>query len=117
MYPLEAHPATAHFAALAGERVLSVGSVMADAHPRDPEANDWRVRGMATVPEQRGQGLGARVLAALEAHAREEGGGRVWCNARIGARSFYERAGWAVEGEEYEIPGIGPHLLMARPLR
>jgi GNAT superfamily N-acetyltransferase len=117
MYPLEEDPATAHFAALADDRVLAVGSVMADAHPHDPAPGDWRVRGMATVPEWRGQGLGARVVAALEIHAGAEGGRRLWCNARIGARAFYERAGWLVEGEEYEIPGIGMHLLMSKSLR
>jgi GNAT superfamily N-acetyltransferase len=117
MYPLEEDPATAHFAALAGDRVLAVGSVMPDGHPHDPSPGDWRVRGMATLPEWRGQGLGARVLAALEAQARREGGRRLWCNARVGARSFYERAGMAAEGGEYEIPGIGMHLLMSKPLR
>jgi GNAT superfamily N-acetyltransferase len=116
MYPLEDDPATAHFAALAGEQVLAVGSVMADGHPHNPAPGDWRVRGMATVAEWRGQGLGARVLAALETHAGEEGGRRLWCNARIGARVFYERAGWLVEGGEYEIPGIGMHLLMTKAL-
>jgi GNAT superfamily N-acetyltransferase len=117
MYPLEEDPATAHFAALADGCVLAVGSVMADGHPREPASGDWRVRGMATLPEWRGHGLGARVLDALEAHAREEGAGRLWCNARIGARSFYERAGWLTEGGEYEIPGIGMHLLMSKQLR
>jgi GNAT superfamily N-acetyltransferase len=117
MYPLEDDPATSHFAALAGEEVLAVGSVMADGHPHEPAPGDWRVRGMATVPECRGQGFGARVLAALESHAEAEGGKRLWCNARIGARSFYEQAGWVVEGGEYEIPGIGIHLLMTKELR
>ena len=45
MYPLEEDPATVHFAALDGDRVLAVGSVMADAHPHDPADGDWRVRG------------------------------------------------------------------------
>jgi GNAT superfamily N-acetyltransferase len=117
MYPLEEGPATAHFAALADGRVLAVGSVMADGHPHEPASGDWRVRGMATLPEWRGHSLGARVLDALEDHAREEGGRRLWCNARVGARSFYERAGWLTEGGEYEIPGIGMHLLMSKQLR
>jgi GNAT superfamily N-acetyltransferase len=117
MYPLEEDPATAHFTALADGRVLAVGSVMADGHPNDPAPGDWRVRGMATLPEWRGHGLGARVLASLEGHAQEEGASRLWCNARIGARSFYERAGWLVEGGEYEIQGIGMHLLMSKQLR
>jgi len=118
MYPLEEASSTAHYAALdpAGE-VLSVGSVMPDRHPREPREHDWRVRGMATRPALRGAGLGGMVLAQLERHAREHGGARVWCNARRGARRFYEGAGFEVEGGEFEIPDIGPHFLMSKPLR
>jgi len=118
MYASERDPRTAHYAALDGAGgVLAVGSVMAEAHPREPRAGDWRVRGMATRPELRGRGLGALVLDALERHARERGGRRAWCNARTPARAFYERAGWSAEGEEFEIEEIGPHFLMAKPLR
>ena len=117
MYALERDPATAHYAALAGDgEVLAVGSVMADPHPREPRAGDWRVRGMATRPELRGRGLGAMVLRALEEHARRGAGQRVWCNARTGARAFYEREGWSTEGEEFEIERIGPHFVMSKPL-
>jgi ribosomal protein S18 acetylase RimI-like enzyme len=106
MYALENDAQTFHVAAITGDgRVVSVASVMADPHPRDPHPGDWRVRGMATDPQQRGRGL-----------MREGGATRVWCNARIAARSFYERAGFSVEGEQFEIPEIGPHLLMAKAL-
>lgn len=118
MYPLENAPSTAHYAAVdPGGEVLAVGSVMADPHPRHPAEGDWRVRGMATRAPLRGAGLGGMVLAELERHAREHGGRRVWCNARTGARRFYEGAGFQVEGDEFEIPEIGPHFLMAKPLR
>ncbi len=117
MYPLERDPATAHYAALGEDgAVLAVGSVMEEAHPREPREGDWRVRGMATRPELRGRGLGGLVLGALEAHARERGCRRLWCNARTGARAFYERGGWSAEGEEFEVEGIGPHFLMAKAL-
>ncbi len=117
MYAREREPSTLHFAALgAGGEVLAVGSAMPDGHPREPRPGDWRVRGMATEPRQRGRGLGTMVLAAIEAAARERGGARLWCNARTPARGFYERAGFVVEGEEFEIAGIGPHFLMSKPL-
>lgn len=117
MHRREANPTTAHVAALgpAGE-VLSVGSVMADPHPLDPSEGDWRLRGMATRPELRGLGLGALVLARCEQHAVEHGARRLWCNARIGALSFYERAGMSSEGEKFDIAGIGPHRLMSKLL-
>jgi hypothetical protein len=40
----------------------------------------------------------------------------VWCNARSPARGFYEREGFTIEGDTFEIAGIGPHFLMARAL-
>lgn len=117
MYAREGDPGTAHYAVQdPGGAVLAVGSVMEEGHPHAPHPGDWRVRGMATAPELRGRGLGKLVLAALEAHARERGGRRMWCNARTGARGFYELQGWRPEGEEYEIEGIGPHFLMTKPL-
>ncbi len=122
MYAREDDPGTLHLAALAAgadgrEEVLAVGSAMAEPHPREPREGDWRVRGMATVEAARGRGLGGRLLAALEAAAAERGALRLWCNARSGARAFYEGAGWTVEGEEFELPEIGPHFLMSRRLR
>ncbi len=76
----------------------------------------WRVRGMATAPRARGAGAGTAVLTALLDHAAAEGAQRVWCNVRIGARSLYERAGFHVSSEEFELPEIGPHLVMEREL-
>jgi ribosomal protein S18 acetylase RimI-like enzyme len=86
-------------------RVVAVGSVF-------PEGPGFRVRGMATDPAARGRGLGGRVLAELIAHARAQGAEQIWCNARVGAISLYERAGFVAEGEVFDEPGIGPHRRM-----
>jgi ribosomal protein S18 acetylase RimI-like enzyme len=67
---------------------------------------------MATRPRARGRGAGRVLLDACIAHAREMRGALLWCNARVPARGFYERAGLEVLGEVFEIPRIGPHLLM-----
>ena len=118
MYAREDDAATLHVAAVGDDgSVLAVGSAMSEPHPRQPHEGDWRVRGMATVAELRGQGLGAIVLERLEREARRRGARRFWCNARSGARCFYERAGYGVEGERFEIDEIGPHYLMSKQSR
>lgn len=79
---------------------------------REGEPGEWRVRGMATVPAARGRGHGSAVLQALVEHAREQGARAIWCQVRTPARRLYERAGFQVVSEEFELPEIGPHLLM-----
>lgn len=97
--------------------IVGIATVAPEGHPRDPRPGDWRLRGMATAPGVRGRGLGAALLAACLHHARDRGGGRVWCNARVTAEGFYVRAGFVAEGARFELPGIGPHVVMAVNLR
>jgi GNAT superfamily N-acetyltransferase len=94
--------------AFAGDELIAVGFVCPDGGP-----GEWRVRGMATAPEYRGRGAGAAILEQLVDHARAQGATRVWCNARTPALGLYERAGFERESDEFEIPGIGPHFVMA----
>jgi GNAT superfamily N-acetyltransferase len=95
--------------AFAGDELVAVGFVCPDGEP-----GDWRVRGMATAPEHRGRGAGAAILEQLVEHARAQGATRVWCNARTPALGLYARAGFEPQSGEFEIPGIGPHFVMAR---
>lgn len=106
-------PRAAHFAAYAGadadSEVIGIASITPEGGP-----GAFRVRGMATDPEHgRGTGVGGALLMACLDHARAEGATRVWCNARTPARGFYERYGFVTEGEEFELPEIGPHHVMS----
>ncbi len=92
-----------------GGELVAVGLIGPDGEP-----GSWRVRGMATAPAARGRGLGTAVLEALLEHATAHGAQRVWCNVRTPARSLYERAGFHPVSEEFELPDIGPHLVMER---
>ena len=72
----------------------------------------WQLRGMATVPTVRGQGHGAALVRRVEDVVRGWGGWLLWCNARVAAVAFYERLGWEVVGDEFDIPTVGaafPH--------
>ncbi len=116
-YPGDEDPRSGHFAVSLGAGPIGIASVMPDGHPGDPSPGDWRIRGMAVEQAHRGRGVGGALLASCEAHARNGGGARLWCNARIDARNLYLRIGMVIEGEQFEIPGIGRHFLMSKPLR
>ena len=93
--------------------VIGTGSVRREPCPWQPERQDaWRLRAMATAPGQRGNGVGGQVLAACLSHVEQQGGGLLWCSARITARAFYERGGFTAHGLEWDEPGIGLHVHM-----
>jgi ribosomal protein S18 acetylase RimI-like enzyme len=104
----ESEPADAFaVGAFDGDELIGVGLVGAEGDP-----GGWRVRGMATAPEARGRGAGTEVLDALVEHARSRGADHVWASVRVPARTLYERAGFEPDSDVYEVPRIGPHVLM-----
>jgi len=73
--------------------------------------DSWRLRGMAVDPQRQGTGVGAQVLQAAVAAAREAGAPLMWANARTTALGFYQRYGWSVAGEEFLASDTGlPHF-------
>lgn len=106
-------PATLHYG-LYGPGLLCCASLMRNAWEGEPA---YQLRGMATEPAHQGHGYGTRLLDGIEADLRAEGSVRVlWCNARVAAAGFYERAGWTAVGEAFMIPGVGPHRKMFKRL-
>jgi GNAT superfamily N-acetyltransferase len=67
---------------------------------------------MATADDRRHEGVGTAVLEAVIEHVRRNGGGLLWCNARMPAVPFYERAGFTTRGDSWDVPVIGPHIAM-----
>jgi GNAT superfamily N-acetyltransferase len=118
VYPGDDDPASLHVGWFDGDSLLGIASVYRqspEGAPDDP--GDWRLRGMAVVPEARRRGIGAALVAACEAHARARGGARLWFNARVDALPFYLALGYEAVGGIYELPGAGPHRFAARALR
>jgi predicted GNAT family N-acyltransferase len=70
---------------------------------------------MAADASVRGRGYGAAVLEELHRQAVLRGVTEVELHAQVGARGFYERAGYTAVGEEYEEAGI-THVTMRRRL-
>ena len=76
----------------------------------DPEGPAWQLRGMAVVPGLQGEGIGSSLLTAVH---RDVGEG-LWCNARERAVPFYQRHGWIIVSEPFDVGTIGPHRRMVR---
>jgi ElaA protein len=71
---------------------------------------------VCVLPEARGTGLGAALIrAALEELRRQPGVGEAYLGAQVHAVGFYEKLGFAVEGDEF-IDAEVPHRHMRRAL-
>ncbi|MCB9850021.1 MAG: GNAT family N-acetyltransferase, partial [Phycisphaerales bacterium] len=108
---------THHFAVLDGDTAVAIGSLYRRSHECAPGDDAWQLRGMATHPEHRGCGLGALVLAEMARYCSDDIGGELlWCNARTSAEGFYLRYGFSTMTPVFEIPQVGPHVVMRRIL-
>ncbi len=114
-WPGDDLPTTLHTGALAGGKIIGIASVYREARPGRHDAHAYRLRGMATSPEARGTGVGGALLRHVLDACLELGATEVWCNARDTASGFYVRFGFEMLEGPFELPGIGPHVLMRRP--
>jgi GNAT superfamily N-acetyltransferase len=106
-------PTSRHVAAAIDGRVVGCATVHLNQWQGQPA---WQLRGMAVAPDLRGRGVGQALLAFLEASLRAGSPPvrQLWCNARTPAVGFYERQGWRVVSEVFEIPTAGPHVRMTK---
>jgi len=99
-----------HFAVLDDETIMSVASVYYELFAEFPGRDAFRLRGMATEPEQQGKGFGSKVLdgmvSYLQRHTKAQ---LLWCNARVSVIGFYEKMGFEIIGKEFDIPNLGSH--------
>jgi GNAT superfamily N-acetyltransferase len=111
-YPQDPH--AVHFGCFEGDELLSIVTAHPEENQLFPAAGQWRIRGMATEPAFQGKGAGGAALIALLEWGMEEGVPLFWCNAREKAIPFYERHGFTVASELFDIKGIGPHKIMKK---
>ena len=116
VYPGDDDANTFHLGAVNVEGdVLAILSMYRHAQPPtdpDGEPKAWRIRGMASVPEARGTGLGRELVERARDRVWTMHRDPIWCNARENAFGFYEKLGFEIVGGIFEIDGIGPHAVM-----
>ena len=116
-WPGDEDAETFHLAARIDGRVVGVVRFSPAPCPWRPLASEaWQLRGMATDTVVRGSGAGRAMVENGLQRVAARGGDLVWCDARTTAAGFYERMGFTVVTDEFDKPGIGPHLGMCKDL-
>ena len=91
-------------------RVIDMGGRIAGYVQVDTGAEEDYLSMLILHPDARGQGLGARLLAAIQAGSRRKGRGlylRVF-RTNAAARRFYERQGWLLVADEGDFLRMRP---------
>ncbi len=115
-YPEDVYKHTVHFAAKLNDEVIGCASIYKESHPDFSLKQSWRIRGMAVREVYQGQNIGTQLLETCINHVIKQKAGVIWCNARLSAVKFYKNSGFKIIGDEFELPDIGPHYLMAKNL-
>ena len=90
--------------------VIGVGRL----HFNTPE--EAQIRFMAVDEDCRGQGIGRRILAALEQQARAAGARHIVLDARKPAERFYAKHGYRTLGEAHTLFDRIAHMRMVKDL-
>ena len=110
---------TFHIGAFKDGVLIGIATMMRDssAELAASATDQYRLRGMAVLPEYRDQGVGRSILDECIQGVRQRKGELFWCNARIKAARFYTATGFSKTSETtFDIPGAGLHFLMFKKL-
>jgi predicted GNAT family N-acyltransferase len=105
---------TFHLGAYINEELASIASFYFKSHPEIEEEHQYQLRGMATLPEHQNKGLSRALLRTAFPIIQNNHVNLLWCNARTSAQGFYEKVGFEVVSDVFDIPDVGPHVVMIK---
>jgi predicted GNAT family N-acyltransferase len=83
--------------------------------PGHPDASTGKVMQVAVNRQRQGEGIGRRLMVAVESRAFGQLGlGTLFCHAQLAAVPFYEKLGWVIEGGVFEEAGIDHYKMVLR---
>tara|TARA_B100000029_G_scaffold143427_1_gene138665 strand:+ start:918 stop:1376 length:459 start_codon:yes stop_codon:yes gene_type:complete len=89
--------------------LIAVASMFNQNFKYYPTENAIRLRGMAVRNDLQASGYGHELLNQIVNIFRQLDFDFIWCNARENAIGFYEKFGFEIFDEKFEIKSIGIH--------
>ena len=107
---------TSHFGLFLENQLAGVISAFKAQNKLFSEENQYQIRGMAVLSEFQKKGFGEALLEYCENEIRLKSGNLIWFNARETAIGFYEKSGYEILGDQFEIPDVGPHYILFKAI-
>lgn len=102
---------TIHLGAFYKNNLVAISSYMM-ANTNSFEGKQFQLRGMATLKEYQGMGAGKLMLKKVIELLQERKVDVLWCNARVVAVPFYQKQGFSIYGNSFDINYVGEHYKM-----
>jgi len=116
-YPEDTYPDVVHFGIIHEGVAVATSSWFMKECPEKPGVTAMQLKGMAVAENLQGAGIGALLIDAGVALAKERGATIAWARARDSAMGFYERLGFTSTGEGFiDGPTAMPHHIVVRSL-
>jgi ribosomal protein S18 acetylase RimI-like enzyme len=110
-------PSTKHFGIFTEENLVGVISIFKNNQPLFKNNEAFQIRGMAVLDNFQKKGLGKKLVNYCENYSKKQKNNLIWFNARKMAVGFYEKLGYKIIGEAFEIYDVGTHYMMFKKLR
>ncbi len=108
---------TKHFGIFEDDNIVGVISIYKNNHSYFDDMNSYQIRGMAVLESFQKQGLGEKLIKHCENYITSQGSTLIWFNARESAVGFYEKLGYKINADAFEIQDVGTHYVMFKKLR
>ncbi|NNT71886.1 GNAT family N-acetyltransferase [Flavobacterium sp. IMCC34852] len=107
---------TQHFGLYESEILQGVISLFENIHPLFEEKYQMQIRGMAVLENNQGKGFGKLLVTHSEQILKTKKTDLIWFNARENAVGFYQKMGYEIIGNSFDIPNVGIHYVMWKKL-
>lgn len=108
-------PTTFHLGLFIDGTLVGIASFLENS--RTEKTNEIQLRGMAILPEWQGKNLGQHLIKKAEEIAISKSIQTIWCNVRVHAQNFYKKMNFKTLGTPFDIPQVGPHIIMEKELK
>lgn len=113
MFPGDDHSSTKHFGAFRNKLLIGVVSIYNRRH-ENFNGKGYQIRAMATLEQERGKGVGSKLLKRTEEYALANNADYIWANARVLAKDFYLKSHYHLDDTEFNIENVGLHVLVSK---
>jgi ribosomal protein S18 acetylase RimI-like enzyme len=108
---------TKHYGLFENDALQGIISLYKNANRQFEATKQIQIRGMAVLEHNQGKGFGKELVQYCENLLTESDCQLIWFNARENAIGFYQKLGYNIQGEAFDIEGIGKHYVMLKKLR